>query len=117
MAMGSKVHKAMILAAGKGTRLRPLTLETSKVLLPVGGKPLIGYVLSWLRSHGISEVAINLCYLGEKIRCFLGDGSCFGMKVSYSLEDVLLGTAGGVRKMAHLPWFMEMSSPILTLRI
>jgi NDP-sugar pyrophosphorylase family protein len=100
MAMANEVRKAMILAAGEGTRLRPLTLETPKVLLPVDGKPLIGYIFSWLRSHGISDVAVNLCYLGEKIKRFLGDGSRFGMKVSYSFEEVLLGTAGGVKKMA-----------------
>lgn len=101
MATGSEVHKAMLLAAGEGTRLRPLTLETPKVLLPVGGKPLIGYTLSWLRSHGISKVAINLYRQGEKIKDFLGDGSLFGISISYSLEETLLGTAGGVKRMEH----------------
>ena len=93
--------KAMILAAGEGTRLRPLTLETPKVLLPIGGFPLIEYTLAWLKSHGISEVAINLCHLGNKTRDFLGDGSRFGMKIVYSEEKTLLGTAGGVKKMEH----------------
>jgi NDP-sugar pyrophosphorylase family protein len=92
--------KAMILAAGEGTRLRPLTLETPKPLLPVGGVPLIAYILSWLGGHGISEVAINLCHHGDKIRLFIGNGERFGMKVKYSEEISPLGTAGGVKKVA-----------------
>jgi mannose-1-phosphate guanylyltransferase/phosphomannomutase len=95
--------KAMILAAGEGTRLRPLTLETPKPLLPVGGVPLIAYILTWLGRHGISEVAINLCYLGDKIKRFIGDGSKFRMNVTYSEEISPLGTAGGVKKIA--PFF------------
>lgn len=91
----------MILAAGEGTRLRPLTLETPKALLPIGGVPLIEHQLSWLKSHGISELAINLHHLGEKIRNFLGNGSRFGMRLVYSEEETLLGTAGGVKRMEH----------------
>ena len=102
MATDSEVHKAMVLAAGKGTRLRPLTLGTPKVLLPVSGeKPLITYTLSWLKNYGISEVAINLHHMGDKIEEFLGDGSRFGVKVFYSPEETLLGTAGGVKRMEH----------------
>jgi NDP-sugar pyrophosphorylase family protein len=88
----------MILAAGEGTRLRPLTLETPKVLLPICGTPLIKYTLPWLKSHGIQEVAINLHHLGDKIRDSLGHGSQFGLKIQYSPEETLLGTAGGVKK-------------------
>ena len=99
--MSSDVVKAMILAAGEGTRLRPLTLETPKVLLPVGGVFLIEYTLSWLKSHGISQVAINLYHLGDKLEDFLGNGSHFGMNISYSTEETLLGTAGGVKRMEH----------------
>lgn len=97
----SKVSKAMVLAAGEGTRLSPLTLETPKVLLPVGAVPLVCRTLAWLKSHGISQVAINLYHLGNKIREFLGNGSWFGVEISYSWEETLLGTAGGVKKMAH----------------
>jgi NDP-sugar pyrophosphorylase family protein len=93
--------KAMILAAGEGTRLRPLTLKTPKLLLPVAGRPLIEHQLAWLRGHGIQEVAINLYHLGDKIKDFLGDGSRYGMKVWYSPEEALLGTAGGVKRMEH----------------
>ena len=102
MATGSKVHKAMVLAAGKGTRLGPLTLATPKVLLPVGSAgPLIGYTISWLKNHGINEVAINLHHMGDKIKEFLGDGSRFGVKVFYSLEETLLGTAGALKRLEH----------------
>lgn len=93
--------KAMLLAAGEGTRLRPLTLEMPKVLLPIGGQPLIEYQLSWLKHHGIQEVAINLYHMGNKVKDFLGDGSRFGMKIFYSTEENLLGTAGGVKRMEH----------------
>ncbi len=93
--------KVMILAAGEGTRLRPLTLKVPKALLPVGGVPLIERTLLWLKSHGISEVAINLHHLGERIKDFLGDGSRFGVKIAYSPEETLLGTAGGVKRMEH----------------
>jgi len=89
----------MILAAGEGIRLKPLTMETPKVLLPVGGVPLIEHTLIWLRSHGVCEVAINLYHLGDKIKDFLGDGSRLGVSITYSLEEKLLGSAGGVKKL------------------
>jgi NDP-sugar pyrophosphorylase family protein len=91
--------KAMILAAGEGTRLRPLTLEVPKALLPIAGMPLVQWMLSWLRNYGIEEIAINLFHLGQKISGFLGDGSGLGVKIVYSPEEALLGTAGGVKRM------------------
>jgi len=93
--------KAMVLAAGVGTRLRPLTLNIPKVLLPIRGVPLIEHQLFWLKSHGITEIAINLYHLGYKIKNFLGDGSHFGLEISYSEEDILLGTAGGLKRMEY----------------
>lgn len=93
--------KAMILAAGEGTRLGPLTITTPKVLLPVAGIPMIEHTLGWLKSHGIFQVAINLFHLSEKIRDFLGDGSHLGVNITYSPEEFLLGTAGGVRRMKY----------------
>ncbi|MCL0092276.1 nucleotidyltransferase family protein [Dehalococcoidia bacterium] len=101
MAMSNDIEKAMILAAGEGTRLRPLTLETPKVLLPIGGVPLICYTLAWLKSHGITQIAINLYHRGEKIKEFLGDGSRFGVEICYSQEENVLGTAGGVKRVEH----------------
>jgi NDP-sugar pyrophosphorylase family protein len=108
--------KAMILAAGEGTRLRPLTLDTPKALLPVGGLPLIQHQLAWLKSHGINEVAINLYHLGEKIKDFLGNGARWGMRISYSAEETLLGTAGGVKRMEHFfpDTFVVLYGDILT---
>jgi NDP-sugar pyrophosphorylase family protein len=97
--MENSLNKAMILAAGEGTRLRPLTLETPRVLVPVAGVPQIYYTFSWLKRYGIQEVYINLFYLGDKLRQSLGDGSKFGLNIHYSSEQTLLGTAGGVKKL------------------
>jgi NDP-sugar pyrophosphorylase family protein len=89
--------KAMILAAGLGTRLRPLTTTVPKALVPVAGRPLIEYSLLFLRSQGITEVIINLHHLGEKIRGALGDGSLYGMRLFYSPENPILETGGGIK--------------------
>jgi NDP-sugar pyrophosphorylase family protein len=97
-----KITKAMILAAGEGSRLGPLTSEIPKPLLPVGDEPIIVHQLKWLRYHGVAEVAINLHHLGEKIQNELGDGSKFSMRIYYSYEEKLLGTAGGVKRMERL---------------
>jgi mannose-1-phosphate guanylyltransferase len=90
--------RAMILAAGLGTRLRPLTNTVPKALVPVAGRPLIEYGLLFLKSQGIEEVVINLHYLGEKIRAALGDGSVYGLRITYSPEELLLETGGGIKK-------------------
>lgn len=89
--------KAMILAAGLGTRLRPLTETIPKPLLPVGGTPLIVWNLLLLRAGGIRDVMINLHYLGSMIEDELGDGSRWDMQISYSHEPELLGTGGGLK--------------------
>jgi MurNAc alpha-1-phosphate uridylyltransferase len=87
----------MVLAAGRGERMRPLTDTTPKPLLPVAGKPLIGYHLEALAKAGIHDVVINLSWLGEKIRTELGDGSAFGVHLSYTDEGpVALETGGGI---------------------
>lgn len=88
--------KAMILAAGLGQRMRPLTDHLPKPLLEVGGKPLLQYHLEALAQHGITQVIINLAYLGDKIREFAGDGSNFGLQVIYSPEPEPLETAGAL---------------------
>ncbi len=89
--------KAMILAAGLGTRLRPLTETMPKPLLPVGGTPLIVWNLSLLRKNGIQDVVINLHYLGSMIEDALGHGSRWNMRIRYSYEPTLLGTGGGLK--------------------
>jgi NDP-sugar pyrophosphorylase family protein len=90
--------RAMILAAGFGVRLRPLTNTVPKALVPVAGRPLIEYGLLFLRSQGITEVVINLHHLGEKIRSTLGDGGLYGMQFHYSSEAPILEAGGGIKK-------------------
>jgi len=88
--------KAMILAAGRGERLRPLTDTTPKPLLQVDGKALIEYHLEALVRAGFDEVVINLSWLGEQIRDRLGDGTAYGLSIEYSEEPTALETAGGI---------------------
>jgi N-acetyl-alpha-D-muramate 1-phosphate uridylyltransferase len=90
--------KAMILAAGLGKRMRPLTDHTPKPLLPVAGKSLIVYHIEALVASGISDLVINLAYLGEKIETYLGSGSAWGANIEYSQEETLLETGGGIAK-------------------
>lgn len=90
--------KAMILAAGKGERMRPLTLHTPKPLLPVAGRPLIEYHLRALAAAGFTEVVINHAWLGQQIEDHLGDGSRFGLSIRYSSEGEPLETGGGIFK-------------------
>ena len=89
---------AMILAAGLGQRMRPLTDHTPKPLLPAAGKPLLDYHLERLAQAGISRVIINLAHLGEKIRAHVGDGRRYGLEVSYSEETEPLETGGALRQ-------------------
>ena len=88
----------MILAAGLGTRLRPLTNTTPKPLLPVAGQPLLVWNLLLLRQYGIQDVMINLHHLGQQIQEYVKDGSTWGLRVTYSQEPVILGTGGGLKQ-------------------
>lgn len=88
--------RAMILAAGKGERMRPLTLNTPKPLIPVAGMPLIEYHLRALARAGINEVVINHAWLGDKIEAHLGDGERFSVRITYSRESQPLETGGGI---------------------
>lgn len=90
--------KAMILAAGLGTRLRPLTNTIPKPLLPIAGTPLIVWNLLLLKRHGFYDVIINLHHLGPMIEQALGNGSKFGLRIYYSHEPVILGTGGGLKQ-------------------
>ena len=90
--------KAMILAAGFGERLRPLTETTPKPLLQIAGKPMIQYHIERLVAAGIREFVINTAWLGEKIEAFLGDGSRFGVRICWSRESEPLETGGGIRR-------------------
>ena len=88
--------KAMVFAAGYGTRLRPLADELPKALVPVAGRPMIEYPLLLLRHYGITEIVINVHHLGEKIEACLQDGKKLGLRIAYSEEKELLDTGGGL---------------------
>ncbi|HSO84306.1 N-acetylmuramate alpha-1-phosphate uridylyltransferase MurU [Thiocapsa sp.] len=90
--------KAMILAAGRGNRMRPLTDRIPKPLLEAGGRPLIQYHLERLAAAGIHDIVINHAHLGEQIEAALGDGSRFGVHIRYSPERTALETGGGIFK-------------------
>ncbi|HEX5702189.1 MAG TPA: NDP-sugar synthase [Pyrinomonadaceae bacterium] len=88
--------KSMILAAGYGERLWPLTADRGKPALPVLGKPLVGYVAEYLAQNGVTESVVNLHHRPETVRASLGDGSKFGLHLEYVYEPVILGTSGGL---------------------
>ena len=94
--------KAMILAAGRGERMRPLTDFTPKPLLKVGGKPLIVWHLERLAKAGFKDIVINHAHLGEQIKQALGNGAQWGLSIQYSPEKVALETAGGIANALHL---------------
>lgn len=92
--------KALVLAAGFGTRLQPLTLAVPKPMIPIVNKPIMEYNIELLKQYRIKEVYANIHYFPEQIENYFADGSHFGVKLRYSYEEELLGTAGGVRRMA-----------------
>ena len=85
--------KAVVLAAGEGIRLRPLTSTRPKHLIPVGGKPLLEHLLSSIKAAGVDEALIVVYYKADRIKQFFGDGSKFGMKLEYALQAGVRGTA------------------------
>jgi len=108
--------KAVVMAGGEGSRLRPLTSRHPKPLVPVAGTPIIEHILRLLRDHGITDVVITLAYLGAEIRNRLGDGADLDMNIEYVVEDRPLGTAGSVRNAQHLldETFLVISGDALT---
>src|ERR1700747_3547794 len=100
--------KAMILAAGLGTRLRPLTHDRPKALVEVAGRTMLEITLSRLRAFNVSEVIINVHYFADMIVEYLKANDNFGMRIEISREEVLLDTGGGLKKAAH--FFLEHSS-------
>jgi NDP-sugar pyrophosphorylase family protein len=93
-----RITKGMILAAGLGTRLRPLTNSTPKPLIEVGGKKIIEFGIEMLARGGVTDIVVNLHHLPDQIKSYLGDGARYGVRIAYSFEPEILGTGGGVKK-------------------
>jgi mannose-1-phosphate guanylyltransferase/phosphomannomutase len=89
--------RAVVMAGGEGTRLRPLTSNQPKPMVPIVGRPCLEHVVELLRRHGFEEVVITLAFLPQAIRSYFGNGSTLGLELEYSVEEVPLGTAGSVR--------------------
>src|SRR5438445_5458563 len=104
--------KAMILAAGLGTRLRPLTDHRPKAMVEIAGRPLLEITLSRLRSFGIREVIINVHYLAGMVLDYLKANQNFGMRIEISHEEILLDTGGGLKKAAYF-FLEEPDSPFI----
>ncbi len=108
---------ALVLTAGLGTRLRPLSYVRAKPAIPVAGTPLVRRILAWLAAQGIVEVVLNLHYKPETITAVVGDGSDLGLRVRYSFENPILGSAGGPRHalpMLDAPRFFVINGDTLT---
>jgi mannose-1-phosphate guanylyltransferase len=115
--------KAMILAAGKGTRVRPLTYELPKPMIPVLGKPVMAFLIEHLRKHGVNEIMINVSHLHDKIEEYFRDGEQFGVQIGYSFEGYAtengnvvakpLGSAGGIKRVQELGGFFDDTTIVL----
>lgn len=115
--------KAMILAAGKGTRVRPLTYDLPKPMIPILGKPVMAYLIKHLARHGVREIMVNVSYLHEKIEEYFGDGNQFGVEIGYSFEGYTndagevvpqpLGSAGGMKKIQEFGGFFDETTIVL----
>ncbi|MES2933194.1 MAG: NDP-sugar synthase [Pseudomonadota bacterium] len=109
--------KAMILAAGKGTRVRPLTYDLPKPMIPICGKPVMAYLIEHLAKFGVTEIMVNVSYLHEKIEEYFGDGHQLGVQIGYSFEGYIddegavipkpLGSAGGIKKIQEFGAFFD----------
>jgi mannose-1-phosphate guanylyltransferase / phosphomannomutase len=108
--------KAVIMAGGEGTRLRPLTSNLPKPMMPLANKPMMEHVVDLLRRHGFGEIVVTLAFMPDAIRTYFGDGSEFGVHIQYATEEVPLGTAGSVRNAADAldERFLVISGDVLT---
>ena len=109
--------RAIVLSAGYGTRLWPLTEDRTKPAIPILGKPLVGYVAEYLAGYGIDEIVVNLHHRPESVRKALGDGSSFGVKLHYVDEPVILGTSGALdntRSFFETETFVVVNGKIIT---
>ncbi|MDO8439386.1 MAG: NDP-sugar synthase [Telluria sp.] len=115
--------KAMILAAGKGTRVRPLTYDLPKPMIPILGKPVMAYLVEYLAKHGVTEIMVNVSYLHEKIEEYFGEGHQFGVQIGYSFEGYTnddgevvpqpIGSAGGMKKIQEFGAFFDETTIVL----
>ncbi|WP_444848056.1 sugar phosphate nucleotidyltransferase [Duganella caerulea] len=115
--------KAMILAAGKGTRVRPLTYDLPKPMIPILGKPVMAYLIEHLAKYGVTEIMVNVSYLHEKIEDYFGEGHQYGVQIGYSFEgytkdggEVIpqpLGSAGGMKKIQNFGGFFDETTIVL----
>lgn len=114
--------KGMILAAGQGSRVRPLTKDLPKPMVPILGKPVMAYLIEHLARHGITEIMVNVAYQHERIEQYFGDGSRFGVEIGYSYEgtrehgDILpkpMGSAGGMRRIQNFSGFFDETTLVL----
>jgi NDP-sugar pyrophosphorylase family protein len=115
--LAPKVSQAIILAGGKGVKMRPLTYEVPKPLIPVKGKPVIEYTIEMLREAGIRDIVVAIGHLGDKIKEVVGTGRKYGVTISYSEEDDSLGSAGALRNasvMIHNKPFVVVNGDVLT---
>src|SRR5262245_11596317 len=107
--------QAVILAGGKGTRLRPYTTTLPKPLVPVGDRPILSIILDQLKTAGCTKVTMAVNHLAELIMAFFGNGSKLGLEINYSLEERPLGTVGPLRLLDCLPeHFLVMNGDILS---
>jgi mannose-1-phosphate guanylyltransferase len=115
--------KAMILAAGKGTRVRPLTYDLPKPMIPLLGKPVMAYLVEHLARYGITEIMVNVSYLHDKIEDYFGEGHQFGVQIGYSFEGYTndqgevvpqpIGSAGGMKKIQEFGGFFDETTIVL----
>lgn len=113
----------MILAAGKGTRVRPLTYDLPKPMIPILGKPVMAYIVEHLAKCGVKDIMVNVSYLHEKIESYFGEGSRFGVRIGYSFEGYVdengevvpeaLGSAGGMKKIQEFGRFFDDTTIVL----
>jgi len=108
--------KAVIMAGGEGTRLRPLTSNHPKPMIPIANRPMMEHIVQLLQRHGFDEIVVTVAFLANAIRNYFGDGSEFGVRMVYATEETPLGTAGSVRNaMDELDErFLVISGDVLT---
>ncbi|HRW53638.1 MAG TPA: nucleotidyltransferase family protein, partial [Phycisphaerae bacterium] len=108
--------KAVIMAGGEGTRLRPLTSNVPKPMMPIVNRPMMEHIVTLLKSHGFDEIVVTVAFMANAIRTYFGDGSEFGVRMVYATEETPLGTAGSVRNaMDELDErFLVISGDVLT---